>query len=146
MDVPRLSTLQAQLIMLKARESAPKRGYYYRSWMSVVHCVQLAKDLGLDEHYEDHQAGMSCEQSPEECQLRTRIWQTLYVTEFMVGAPQGLSPVSLCVFDMSLRHLQVATTYPSSLNQLTLVFLGPLPVETMPNIMHRVTSPTLRAW
>ena len=31
-DVPRLSTIQAILILTKAREFIPKRGYYYRSW------------------------------------------------------------------------------------------------------------------
>ncbi|KAH8905965.1 hypothetical protein BR93DRAFT_880166 [Coniochaeta sp. PMI_546] len=89
MDVPRLTTLQASLIILKARESAPKRGYYYRSWMSIVQCVQMGKDLGLDEHYEDHQAGQSCGFSPADCSLRTRIWQTIFVCEVMIGSPQG---------------------------------------------------------
>ncbi|KKO97489.1 hypothetical protein THAR02_10410 [Trichoderma harzianum] len=89
MDVPRLSTLQALLMILKAREAAPKRGYYYRSWMTVVQCVQMAKDLGLEEHYEEHQAGRPCEYSPSDCQLRTRIWQTVFVCEVMVGTPQG---------------------------------------------------------
>ncbi|KAF4980710.1 hypothetical protein FZEAL_3378 [Fusarium zealandicum] len=89
MDVPRLSTLQALLMILKAREAAPKRGYYYRSWMTVVQCVQMGKDLGLDEHYEDHLAGRPCECSAAECQLRTRIWQVAFVCEVMVGAPQG---------------------------------------------------------
>ncbi len=65
MDIPRLSTLQALLIILKAREQAPKRGYYYRSWMSIVQCVQMGKDLGLDEHYADHQAGRPCDSSPQ---------------------------------------------------------------------------------
>lgn len=92
MDVPRLSTLQALLMILKAREAAPKRGYYYRSWMTVVQCVQMAKDLGLDEHHEAHQAGHACDSSPAECQLRTRIWQTIFVCEVMVGTPQGLRP------------------------------------------------------
>lgn len=89
MDVPRLSTLQALLIILKAREAAPKRGYYYRSWMMVVQCVQMGKDLGLDEHYDEHQAGRSCQWALAECQLRTRIWQTVFVCEVMVGTPQG---------------------------------------------------------
>ncbi|KAK4170327.1 hypothetical protein QBC43DRAFT_4009 [Cladorrhinum sp. PSN259] len=89
MDVPRLSTLQALMILLKARESAPKRGYYYRSWMSIVQCVQLAKDLGLDEHYDDHKSGRSCGSSQAECALKTRIWQTLFVVELMIGSPQG---------------------------------------------------------
>ena len=89
MDTPRLSTLQALLMILKAREAAPKRGYYYRSWMTVVQCVQMAKDLGLDEHYDDHQVGRPCESSPQDCQLRTRIWQAIFVCEIMVGTPQG---------------------------------------------------------
>ncbi|KAH7155758.1 hypothetical protein B0J13DRAFT_436670 [Dactylonectria estremocensis] len=89
MDIPRLSTLQALLMILKAREAAPKRGYYYRSWMTVVQCVQIGKDLELDEHYEDHQAGKPCEFSSEECLLRTRIWQVVFSCEIMVGAPQG---------------------------------------------------------
>ncbi|KAK4149127.1 hypothetical protein C8A00DRAFT_19148 [Chaetomidium leptoderma] len=89
MDVPRLSTLQALMILLKARESAPKKGYYYRSWMSIVQCVQLGKDLGLDEHLADHQAGKSCGGSPSDCALKTRIWQTLSVVELMIGSPQG---------------------------------------------------------
>ncbi|KAL2271243.1 hypothetical protein VTJ83DRAFT_614 [Remersonia thermophila] len=89
MDVPRLSTLQALMILLKARESAPKKGYYYRSWMSIVQCVQLGKDLGLDEHFADHQAGRSCGTDPAECALKARIWQTLFVVELMIGSPQG---------------------------------------------------------
>lgn len=90
MDVPRLSTLQALLMILKAREAAPKRGYYYRSWMTIVQCVQMGKDLGLDEHFDDHQIGRGCDCTPTECQLRTRLWQAIFVCEVMVGAPQGL--------------------------------------------------------
>lgn len=91
MDTPRLSTLQGLLLLLKARETAPKRGYFYRSWMTIVHCVQMGIDLGLDEHLEDHEQGRGCDSSPAECQLRTRIWQTCFVCEVMVGAPQGMS-------------------------------------------------------
>lgn len=95
MDVPRLSTLQALLMILKAREGAPKRGYFWRSWMTVVQCVQMAKDLGLDEHYEDHQVGRGCDFNPTDCHLRTRIWQTVYVCEVMVGTPQGRHDLSV---------------------------------------------------
>ena len=89
MDVPRLSTLQAMLIVLKARESAPKRGYYFRSWMTVVSCVQMAKDLGLDEHFEEHKAGRPCGSELADCITKTRIWQTLFICELMIGSPQG---------------------------------------------------------
>ncbi len=90
MDVPRLSTLQALLIILKAREAAPKRGYYFRSWMTVVACVQMAKDLGLDEHFEEHKAGRPCGSDLADCIMKTRIWQTIFVCELMIGSPQGL--------------------------------------------------------
>jgi hypothetical protein len=90
MDMPRLSTLQAMLILLKARESAPRRGYYFRSWMTVMSCVQMAKDLGLDEHLEEHQAGRPCEFELADCIIKTRIWQTIFVCELMIGSPQGI--------------------------------------------------------
>jgi hypothetical protein len=102
MDKPRLSTLQGMLIVLKARESAPKRGYYFRSWMTVVACVQMAKDLGLDEHYEDHEAGRSCGNDTVDCIIKTRIWQTIFVCELMVGSPQGM--IIPFIFGLSKFH------------------------------------------
>lgn len=91
MDVPRLSTLQALLIILKAREASPKKGYYFRSWTSIVHCITMAKDLGLDEHFEDHKAGKSCGSSAADCLIKTRIWQTIFICELMIGSPQGMN-------------------------------------------------------
>ncbi|KAK2625723.1 hypothetical protein QTJ16_005035 [Diplocarpon rosae] len=104
MDVPRLSTLQGMLIVLKARESAPKRGYYYRSWMTVVQCVQMAKDLGLDEHFEEHKAGRPCGSELVDCITKTRIWQTVFACELMIGSPQGRTDLSV---DMQSLDLSV---------------------------------------
>ena len=89
MDVPRLSTIQALLILLKARESTPKRGYYYRSWMTIKTLVSMAKDLELDDHYASHQEGRVTCADQTECLVKTRIWQNIYVCEMMVGGPQG---------------------------------------------------------
>jgi hypothetical protein len=89
MDVPRLSTIQALLLLLKARESAPKRGYYFRSWMTVKKLVTMAHDLELHEHYHEHRIGRGCECDPTECLVRTRIWQNIFVCEIMIGGPQG---------------------------------------------------------
>ncbi|RMZ90664.1 hypothetical protein DV736_g2111, partial [Chaetothyriales sp. CBS 134916] len=89
LDTPRLSTLQALLLLLKARESSPKKGYYYRAWMSVKTIVSMAKDLDLHEHYEIHQAGQDCGSDSVECLTKTRVWQTALAVEMMVGAPQG---------------------------------------------------------
>jgi len=87
--VPRLSTIQASLILLKAREGAPKRGYFYRSWMTVVNVVAMAKDLNIHEHKADHDAGLPCSSSVFDCVAKTRTWQLLYVLEGMIGGPQG---------------------------------------------------------
>ncbi|KAL2444827.1 hypothetical protein ABEF95_017288 [Exophiala dermatitidis] len=89
LDSPRLSTVQALLLLLKARESVPKRGYYYRSWMTCKTAVSMAKDLELHEHHEIHASGESCGSDPVECLTKTRVWQTLLVCETMVGGPQG---------------------------------------------------------
>lgn len=67
----------------------PTRGYYYRSWMSVVTMVAMAKDLRLEEHHEDHQDGSGCDAPKFECLVRSRVWHTLYIVELMVGGPQG---------------------------------------------------------
>lgn len=91
MDVPRLSTIQALLLLLKARESNPKKGYYYRSWQTIKTAISMSKDLELHEHYATHKEGISCGLDPVECLIQTRVWQTLLVVEVMVGGPQGLS-------------------------------------------------------
>jgi hypothetical protein len=77
------------LLILKAREAIPKRGYYYRSWMTAVNIVSMAKDLNLHEHHENHQMGRSCTDLYD-CITKYRVWHTLFLVEFMVGAPQGI--------------------------------------------------------
>lgn len=91
MDEPRLSTIQALLLLLKARESLPKKGYYYRSWQTVKTLVSMSKDLDIHEHYNAHAEGRTCELDTAECLVQTRVWQALLVVEVMVGAPQGES-------------------------------------------------------
>lgn len=88
-DVPRLSTVQAMILLMKARELSPKRGYYYRSWMSVKYMTTMAFDLGLHEHCDQHRVGNACKLTKADCLVRTRIWQTLFGVEILVGAPQG---------------------------------------------------------
>lgn len=58
--------------------------------MAIVQCVQMGKELGLDEHFEDHKAGRSCDSSAADCALKSRIWQTIFVCETMIGSAQGM--------------------------------------------------------
>ncbi|KAF2874933.1 hypothetical protein BDV95DRAFT_487038 [Massariosphaeria phaeospora] len=88
-DVSRLSTMQAMILLLKARESSPKRGYFWRSWMNVVSLVAMGKDLEMDEHYEMHQLNKPCGSSIHDCIAKTRVWHMLFILEVMIGGPQG---------------------------------------------------------
>lgn len=90
-DVPRLSTIQAMILLTKAREVIPKRGYYYRSWMAVKYMTTMAIDLGLHEHYDQHRLTNTCKLSKADCMLRTRIWQNVFILEVLIGAPLGRS-------------------------------------------------------
>ncbi|PGH18510.1 hypothetical protein AJ80_04480 [Polytolypa hystricis UAMH7299] len=95
MEAPRLSTLQALLVLLKAREAVPKKGYYYRSWQTVKLMVAMAKDLELHDHYGYHAEGKSCGLDSVECLIQTRIWQSLMVVEIMIAGSQGRSDLGV---------------------------------------------------
>lgn len=91
-DVPRLSTIQGLIILLKAREAVPIRGYYYRSWTTIQYLISMAKDLNLNDHSETHLQGLQdqlCGSSQPDCAVKIRIWHTLFNIEMMVGGPQG---------------------------------------------------------
>lgn len=81
--------MQGMVLLLKAREGSPKRGYFWRSWMAVVSLTAMAKDLELHEHYDTHQMGKSCGSSAHDCVAKTRVWQMCLVYEAMIGGPQG---------------------------------------------------------
>lgn len=108
-DTPRLSTIQALLLLLKAREKNPKRGYFYRSWILVKKIVGMAKDLDLHEHFEIHQSGGTCDSSPADCLSKTRIWQLTMMVELMVGGPQGRSD-----FGVDLDTVDLSSSPPNS--------------------------------
>jgi hypothetical protein len=86
--------MQAMVLLLKAREASPKRGYFWRSWMATVSLVAMAKDLELHEHYDTHRMGKSCGSTAHDCIAKTRVWQMCLVFEAMIGGPQG---GSICV-------------------------------------------------
>ena len=107
-DTPRLSTIQALLILTKAREFVPKPGYYYRSWMAIKYMTSMACDLSLHEHLDRHKAGGGCQFNRADCLLRTRIWQILFTVEILVGAPQGRTN-----FSVELDTVDVTVPSPS---------------------------------
>ncbi|KAF3113990.1 hypothetical protein TWF569_010299 [Orbilia oligospora] len=131
-DVPRISTIQALLLLLKARESAPQRGYFFRSYISIVTMIAMARDLGLDKHADLHKNGSECLDSPLECLTKTKVWQACFMLEFMVCAPQGRHvmasdpstidiPASSSVLDMSEKELTVHMNFSYFFELLKLI-------------------------
>ena len=114
MDVPRLSTIQALLLLLKAREAIPKRGYYYRSWMTIKTLITMAKDLDLHEHFDLHGAGRKCTSDLTECLIKTRIWQNIFICEIMVGGAQGIWQNQILFLELVLMLKQVASISTST--------------------------------
>jgi hypothetical protein len=88
--------MQALILLLKAREASPKRGYFWRSWMATVSLVAMAKDLELHEHYDTHQMGKSCGSTSHDCIAKTRVWQMCFIFGTMIGGPQGKSATQRC--------------------------------------------------
>lgn len=109
-DVPRFSTIQALVLLAKAREAYPKRGYYYRSWMGIKYITAMAFDLGLHEHHELHQRNR-CTTTPSDCMLRNRLWQIIFVLENLTGAPQGRSDFAV---DIESVDYELPTTAPNN--------------------------------
>ncbi|KAI6875895.1 hypothetical protein KC323_g98 [Hortaea werneckii] len=101
-DVPRLSTVQGMILLTKAREFVPRRGYFYRSWMTLKYVVTMGCDLGLNEHLDQHRLSGGCTFSRSECLVRTRIWQTLFGLEIMIGSPQGRTDFSVDIESVDL--------------------------------------------
>lgn len=108
------------VLLLKAREGSPKRGYFWRSWMAVVSLTAMAKDLELHEHYDTHQMGKSCGSSAHDCVAKTRVWQMCLVYEAMIGGPQGEEVRVSCIRRV-LTRLQDDMITALSWTQWTLI-------------------------
>ncbi|OQN99474.1 hypothetical protein B0A48_14452 [Cryoendolithus antarcticus] len=108
-DVPRISTVQSLVILIKARETVTKRGYFYRSWMATKYMVTMAMDLGLHEHHDRHSEGTPCKLRRVDCMVHTRIWQTLFALEVFIGGPQGRSD-----FLMQHETVDMEPPFPSA--------------------------------
>lgn len=108
-DMPRLSTIQALLLLLKARERAPRKGYYYRSWQTIKKIVSMGKDLELHEHLDLHQSGGTCDSIAAECLVKTRVWQLTMLCEIMIGGPQGRYD-----FGVNIDTVDIRTNPPNS--------------------------------
>ena len=95
-DAPRLSTMQAHLLLLKANEFKAKT-VPYRSWSLVNRIVHMGLDLRLEDHLDDHKNGKCDPEKETECILKTRLWSVLFTLELMLGGAQGRTKFNVSV-------------------------------------------------
>lgn len=82
-DAPRLSTIQAEVLNLKAFETRSEvTGYFYRCWYLLGCIIRMGKDLGLHrmaEHPEE----------PADSITGRRVWQVCLIMDQLMGTAQG---------------------------------------------------------
>ncbi len=84
LDAPRLTTLQAYIINLKAQETRPHtKGYMYRGWLTLSVIIRMGKDLSL------HRLGEDNKLQNSELTSGRRIWQVALFMDQMMGSAQG---------------------------------------------------------
>ncbi|KAG9304790.1 hypothetical protein G9A89_016820 [Geosiphon pyriformis] len=99
LDTPRLSTIQAQILMLKFQEGIPRKGFFFRSWLYFGVIIRMAENLGLNT--KGSQQNMNI--SREEMTSRKRLWQTCFLYDQLMNGAQGRDAViSLSNADIEL--------------------------------------------
>ncbi|CAG8657127.1 20217_t:CDS:2 [Gigaspora margarita] len=84
-DAPRLSTLQAQLLLLKFQEGVRRSGFFFRSWLYFGVILRMAQELDLEKNFEK----WNLEISREDMIVRKRLWQTCFIYDQLMGGAQG---------------------------------------------------------
>ena len=106
-DLPRLDTLKGLIILSKARE------HHGLSQRAVEEMVQMAIDLGLHVHHQQHQPGFRCGWKSPDCQVQTHIWQILFCLEFWSGSSGGSSGVHEYTVDEDTVEFDLPASTPS---------------------------------
>ncbi|CAG8609545.1 8155_t:CDS:2 [Ambispora leptoticha] len=99
LDTPRLSTVQAQILILKFQEGIRRPGFFFRSWLYFGMIIRMAQDLGLNKNFDKWNIHIS----REELITRKRVWQICFLCDqFMSGAQGRDVVISLSNTDIDL--------------------------------------------
>jgi hypothetical protein len=85
LDTPRLSTIQAQILMLKFQESIRRPGFFFRSWLYFGVIIRMAQDLGLNKSFDKWNVHIS----REDMVARKRVWQICFMCDQFMSSAQG---------------------------------------------------------
>ncbi|RCH87475.1 hypothetical protein CU098_006704 [Rhizopus stolonifer] len=79
LDAPRLSTIQALLLLVKYQESLPRNGYFHRAYMYLGMAVSMCHDLGLPQMIEE----------THDAETRRRTFWVAFVYDLLMSIEQG---------------------------------------------------------
>ncbi|EIE87492.1 hypothetical protein RO3G_12203 [Rhizopus delemar RA 99-880] len=87
LDTPRLSTVQALLLLVKYHEHIQRSGFFWRTKSLLQIAVQMASDLGLSRQ--------SLNSYGYESEYRNRVFWAVYVYETLMSTEHGFQPYFL---------------------------------------------------
>ncbi|KAG0349250.1 hypothetical protein BG004_000030 [Podila humilis] len=104
LDKPRLSTIQALLMIIKYQEGVKNTGFYFRTYMYTQMVIVLARELQL--HKATH---VNAKLDPENHEIRRRLFWAIFVLDQFLAVSQGRT--------MSFREVEPEADLPRTDNE-----------------------------
>ncbi|KAF9551867.1 hypothetical protein EC957_004191 [Mortierella hygrophila] len=104
LDKPRLSTIQALLLIIKYQESVKHNGFYFRTYMYAQMVIVLARELQLHKT-----SPVSMKLDKESHEVRRRLFWSIFVLDQFISVSQGRS--------MSFRDVEPEADMPCINNE-----------------------------
>ncbi|KAF9182488.1 hypothetical protein BGZ51_004715 [Haplosporangium sp. Z 767] len=99
MDKPRLSTIQALLMVIKYQEGLKRTGFYFRTYMYIQMVIVLARELQLHKT-----TPVNAKLDPESHEVRRRLFWAIFVLDQFMSVSQGRT--------MSFREVEPEADLP----------------------------------
>ncbi|KAF9934129.1 hypothetical protein FBU30_003410 [Linnemannia zychae] len=104
LDKPRLSTIQALLMIIKYQEGVKKTGFYFRTYMYTQMVIVLARELQLHKT-----TPVNAKLDPESHEVRRRLFWAIFVLDQFLSVSQGRT--------MSFREVEPEADLPCTDNE-----------------------------
>ncbi|KAF9150128.1 hypothetical protein BG015_008063, partial [Linnemannia schmuckeri] len=104
LDKPRLSTIQALLMIIKYQEGVKKTGFYFRTYMYTQMVIVLARELQLHKT-----TPVNAKLDPESHEVRRRLFWAIFVLDQFLSVSQGRT--------MSFREVEPEADLPRTDNE-----------------------------
>ncbi|KAF9360126.1 hypothetical protein BGX26_010468 [Mortierella sp. AD094] len=104
LDKPRLSTIQALLMVIKYQEGVRNTGFYFRTYMYTQMVIVLARELQLHKT-----TPVNAKLDPESHEVRRRLFWAIFVLDQFLSVSQGRT--------MSFREVEPEADLPRTDNE-----------------------------